>query len=244
MSDFPLYPDISHRSLQKEQMDLPECDVVELENTLVQFAWINRWTTRVRYVLRRYVLDKMRAGREYHLVDLGAGACDTAVWLLRRSRARGLRLIVSACDHDSRVVAFAKKKYPMVRGLEIIQGDVLSIDRLKDADFVFANHFLHHLTGPQIIDLLKYLKEFGKAHIILSDLKRSRAAYLSYFFAAPLLFRHSLARGDGLLSIRKGFQRAELLQFIQAADPLRRELYSVEELLPARLLLYRHPLKR
>jgi len=244
MSDFPLYPDFSHRSSQKEQMDLPECDVVELENTLVQFAWINRWTTRARYVLGRHVLDKMRPGREYHLVDLGAGACDTAVWLLRRSRARGLRLMVSACDHDSRVVDFAKKKYPMVHGLDIIQGDVLSIDGLKDADFVFANHFLHHLTGPQIIDLLKYLKEFGKANIILSDLKRSRTAYLSYYFAAPLLFRYSLARADGLLSIRKGFLHTELQQFIDAADPLRSETYSVEELLPARLLLHRQPLNR
>lgn len=38
-----------------ERMDDPDSDVRRLEATLRQFALVNRFLTRIRYLLRRYV---------------------------------------------------------------------------------------------------------------------------------------------------------------------------------------------
>ncbi len=241
MNDLPLFPDLSRRSEMTEMMDRPDCDRRKLDNTLHQFRAINRWPARARCILKRYVLDSMEPDRPYHLIDLGAGACETAVWLLNRSRALHQNLRVTACDHDHRVVQFAVQRYGDIPGLEILQRDILAIDGLRGADFVFANHLLHHLSDRRIIELLEFLTEFENATLLLNDLRRSRTAYLAYYLASPLFSRRSFARYDGLVSIRKGFLHSDFSRLVKEADPQRTGLYRIEQLFPARLLLIREP---
>ncbi len=242
MPELPFFPNLARRAEMAEKMDLSCSSLYKLENTLFQFDTINRFLTRVRSVLKGYVLDAMKPGREYHLVDLGAGACETAAWLLSESRSRGLNLRISACDHDRRVFRFACQRFGHVPGLDILQRDIMSIDELKDADFIFANHLLHHLNDSRIVELFDYLTEFERATLLISDLKRSRAAYTAYYLVSPLFSRQSYARYDGLLSIRKGFLSPELLRLAHAADPHRMDMYRVEQLFPARILLIRRPI--
>ncbi len=241
MTALPLFPDLGRRADLPEKMDLPCSDRRELENTLIQFGAVNRFLSRRRFVLQRFVLDAMQPDRRYHLLDLGAGACETAAWLLGRSRRQGLNLRVTACDHDSRVVSYARKNFGGTPGLEILHRDIVALDGLEDADFVFANHLLHHLSDRRIVELIEYLADFRRATLLLNDLRRSRSAYTAYYLLSPLLFRRSFARYDGLMSIRKGFLRSELLRLVRAADPLQMDLYRVEEFFPARVLLLRRP---
>jgi len=234
-------PVLRRRAECGERMDDPGSDVALLENTLRQFAWMNLLLTRIRYLLRKHVLRVMRERpeRPYRVVDLGAGACETAAWLLGRAAREGLRVAVTACDHDPRVVAYARRRYGHVAGLRIVEAEVVDWAFGPPPDFVFGNHILHHLDDARCERLLARLAALPGTRVVFSDLRRSVLAYTLYALAS-LPFRRSFARYDGLLSIRRGFRVPELEAMVEraAADPA---AWTVSRLFPFRIVVMRRP---
>jgi 2-polyprenyl-3-methyl-5-hydroxy-6-metoxy-1,4-benzoquinol methylase len=221
-------------------MDDPGSDLHILEETLRQFALVNLLFTRIRYLLRRHILREIykRPDRTYHVADLGAGACETAAWLILHAARKGLRVEVTAYDHDPRVVVYARRRYGHVAGLRIVEASVLDIDFTPAPDFVFASHLLHHLDDSQCELLLARLSSLPTSAIILSDLRRSAVAYAGYAILS-LPFRNSFAREDGLISIRKGFRMAELQAMVDraTANPA---AWRLRRLFPSRVVLTRN----
>lgn len=230
-----MLPDLSTRALTSELMDNPNCNEARLLRTLRQFASINRLVSRYRTILKHWVLEDMlnNPQKEYHLVDMGAGGCDIDVWLLRTAQRRGLKLRITACDMDPRVIAYARSTFGHTPGLEIRETNLLTDPFDESVDYVFANHFLHHLTHKEIIRLLQLWQPLVRRKMIFSDLLRSRSAYLG-FSVFSLFYTNSFSRVDGLTSIRKGFLPEELATL---ADTATGHDFSVHRLLPGRLVL-------
>lgn len=241
MRNLPLFPDLRRRTRRPELMDLPDSDPRKLERTLKQFGLVNIYLSRARHLLKRYVVGRMREERErtYHLIDLGAGACETAAWLIEYCRARGLRLRISACDHDPRVVAFAERRYGNVEGLDIMETDALELDRLAPFDFVFANHLLHHLAPNELAGLFARLESFPDVGVLFSDLRRSRLAYSAYHILSPLILPRSFAVHDGSLSIWKGFRVEEIRGILSQAAGSGAHRYTITRKFPNRIVIWR-----
>lgn len=144
-----MIPDLCTRWNGSELMDDPACDETKLLRTVAQFRTINLLVGRYRTLLTQTFLADMQRDpvRSYHAVDLGAGGCDIAVWLLRTARRRGLSLRVTALDADPRIVAFAQRQYGHEPGLTIRHGDLAELATICDADYLFMNHVLHHLRA-------------------------------------------------------------------------------------------------
>jgi hypothetical protein len=231
-----MLPDFSSRATIPERMDAPDCDEAMLLRTVHQFAAINRQVTRYRTILRRWILADMlkRPQEQFHLVDMGAGGCDIDVWLLKAARRHGLNLRISACDADPRIIAYARSTFGHVPGLDIREADLLADSFGEPVDYVFANHFLHHLTSEQILRLLHLWQPRVRRRMVFSDLLRDPAAYLGYS-ALSLFYTNSFARVDGLISIRKGFLQAELAALAHAGNA--GGPFSVHRLTPGRLVL-------
>lgn len=222
------FSDFQSRAVDDEIMDLPDCDEAQLFRTLDQFHGINRLFSRVRGLLTRTILADMKPGTLRHLVDLGAGACDIPVWLLDTARQRGLDLRITAIDADPRVVHYARQRYGEVPNLSILEHDALDLDRLAPFDYLFANHFLHHLTDGVIPPLLAEAHRLCRRGFVISDLRRSPWSYLGFSLVARI-YRDSFARADGLVSIRKGFRPSD---FTDIPVPLR-----IRTALPGRIQL-------
>lgn len=207
------WPDLSTRSVELEAMDDPACPEAPLQQTVQQFASINRMLARYRSLLKRWVLEDMRPGGStpYCLLDLGAGGCDIPVWLLAAARRRRQDLRVIAWDSDPRVVAYARRCRGATPGLTIVQADALSHPIPESVDYLFANHFLHHLPDAAIVSLLQRWVPRVRRRLVFSDLSRSRWSCIGFGLLTLGLWRNSFARADGLLSIRRGFRADELL---------------------------------
>ena len=235
----PRLPWLRERACVAERIDDPESDRQMLEQTLRQFALVNLLFARTRYLLRRHVMSVVRKRDErlYRVADLGAGACETATWLIQHAARSGLRIEVTAYDHDPRVVAYARRQYGHVAGLSIVEANVLDVDFRPVPDFVFGSHLLHHLDDAQCERLIARLSSLPACGILLSDLQRSAMAYAAYAVLA-LPFQSSFARQDGLLSIRRGFRTGELQTLVDraAADP---GAWRVRRLFPFRVVLAR-----
>ena len=211
---------MSRRSLRPELMDDPSCDTDRLLRTVAQFETINRLLSRFRSILAREVLDDMAMAPErvYHLVDIGAGGGDIARWLLRAAAERGLKLTVTALDSDARICEWARQRNRGVRGLVIEQGDAFS--RLPElrCDYIFGNHFLHHLDDPAIVVMLNLAVSIARRRVVFSDLRRSLWALAGFSLLAACCFRGSFALHDGCLSIRRGFLKSELEAMARHVD--------------------------
>lgn len=221
-----LPPEFSLRARESELMDQPDCDPEKLTRTLDQFHQINRLFSRVRPLLRETVLTDMQPGQPYHLVDLGAGACDIPVWLLAAARKRGLDLRITAVDADPRAVSYAKERHGRTPGLDIRAGDALNLEALAPFDYLFANHFLHHLPDDAVHQLLADASRLARRGFVFSDLRRSRWSYAGFSLFARI-YRNSFARQDGLISIRKGFLPSDF--------PDTASTFSIRTRLPGRI---------
>jgi len=219
-----------------ELMDDPDCSKELLLRTIRQLASINRLVARYRTILKRRILHDMlkEPDRSYHLVDMGAGGCDIDAWLLRAARKLGLTLRITAVDIDPRIIDYARSTYGAVEGLSIRRFDLLA-DRLDEpVDYVFANHFLHHLPNEEIIRLLRIWQPLVRRRMVFGDLLRDRLSYLG-FSLLSLFYRNSFARHDGLVSIRRGFRAGELAALARNARP--GLPCSIQRLAPGRLVL-------
>lgn len=203
-----MMPDLTQRAQESELMDSLDSDEQKLFRTLDQFHGINRLFSRVRGLLHQTILAHMQPGHAYHLVDLGAGACDIPVWLLQTAEKRGLDLRITAIDSDPRVVRYAQNRYGEIPHLSIREHNALDLASLAPFDFLFANHFLHHLPPSAIQQVLKDTHRLARRGFVFSDLKRSLWSYCAFALVAQV-YRDSFARADGLLSIRKGFRKSD-----------------------------------
>lgn len=229
--------DFSRRSSNAELMDCPESSERLLGNTLRQFRWINRLLTPCHRLLRRYVLARMRnePQRAWTMLDLGSGGCDLPIWLIDRCRREGIRLTITCMDHDARVVQFAKARLSRYPEIVPVHGDALMLAETATTwDFVFSNHFLHHLSTPDVRHCLQQAIRVCREQCIMSDLVRSRFSYGFYTVVATLLLRNSFAYADGRLSILKGFTKREALQLV--ADHPALESMRVQSVFPGHLV--------
>jgi 2-polyprenyl-3-methyl-5-hydroxy-6-metoxy-1,4-benzoquinol methylase len=218
-------------------MERADADLRQLLRTIRQFNLINILFSGSRRLLREYVFPLMEQDpdRTYTLLDVGAGGCDIVIWAVREARKRGLKLNITALDNDARILPVARRAvrdYPEVR---IVAGNALDLTRLDPFDFVFSNHFLHHLGWDEIKIFLENIIARTRLAFVMNDLKRSRWAYLGCTIFIGLLARRSFAFYDGRLSIRRGFLPEELRDFITRNFPDRP--IQVREASPERVVL-------
>ncbi|GAA2222664.1 class I SAM-dependent methyltransferase [Herbiconiux moechotypicola] len=207
----PMLPDLRKRAVAtRERMDDPDCDPVLLARTFEQFTGVNRLVAGWRGTYRERIRPLLSAETLSTLLDVGCGGGDIARALARWAKNDGLLLEVTGIDPDPRAIQAANSA-PNPDGVRF---HTLASSALVDAalrfDFVISNHVLHHLTADQLTDLLVDCELLCRGLSIHSDIRRSRLAYLEYWWATLVLFRGSFVREDGLTSIRRSYTEAEL----------------------------------
>lgn len=212
-----IVPNLSRRSEEVELMDRPDTSNDMLVRTLSQFRTINKFLSPHKRLLRQYIIADMikEKKKRWRLLDLGAGGCDIDLWMLKTCRSKGIKLEITCIDHDLRVVNYAKARTKGIDGIHVICADAARIDHLGGCyDYVFANHFLHHISSENIKVILNNIITVCDRIFLINDIVRCYCSYLSYTLIGGAFFRHSFAYTDGKISIRKGFTRKELWKIL------------------------------
>jgi 2-polyprenyl-3-methyl-5-hydroxy-6-metoxy-1,4-benzoquinol methylase len=232
------FPDMQLRNTSdKEKLELADADLYRFRRTIRQFRLINYLLSASSRLMSEHFFTIMEQDpqRVYTLIDVGAGGCDIAIRAAREARRRGLKLNITALDNDARLfhIAYqAIRSYPEIR---IVEGNALELSRLGSFDFVFSNHFLHHLSWDDIKKFLETIIPRTRLAFVMNDLKRSNWAFLGFTIFSGVLTRRSYHYYDGRLSIRRGFLAEELLELIKSDFP--DSAIDVVETYPSRVVL-------
>lgn len=174
-----------------------------------------RWLT-LRYF--RHLLRSLPADRMVTVLDVGAGAADIPVTLVRWARRRGRALRVIALDRGHATLEYARGYTAGYPEITLVQGDALALPvRAESVDIVISAMTLHHL-GPE--EATRYLTEIDGAARrgwIVNDLVRGRLAHALVRLLTRLFTRSAMARHDGPLSILRSYTPPEVTALCEKA---------------------------
>ena len=205
-----------------ELLDHPDGPRGELAECLADIARINRIgpTHTLLHLIAPFFERLTAQGRTdpLRVLDVGTGSADIPVALAQWARARGRRVSVLALDVQPEVIACARAEargFPEVR---LVAGEALSPPvRPGGVDLAICSLMLHHLTEGAVVRLLRLMASVARLGFVVSDLRRSRAAYAAAWLLTRAISRNRMTRHDGPLSVRRAYTRAELARLSAAA---------------------------
>lgn len=212
------------RAEQPERMDDRSIGGRELEEALTQLGWINRLLGAAWVTLEGVVRLWRAAGRPAHLTvaDIGAGAGEGNLLLLRWARLANVELRVTLVDIHPETCEYAARRWSGERRISVEQGDLFRLPPGR-ADLVTASLVLHHLPTAELPAALLTLRRAARIGLVVNDLHRHPFAAAFIGAATRMLSRNPMIRHDAPLSVRRGFRAADFdgLRRIDGLERLR-----------------------
>ena len=174
-----------------------------------------RWLT-LRHV--RHLLHALPVERTVTVLDVGAGAADIPVRLVRWARRHGRTIRVFALDRGSATLTYARAYTAAYPEITLIQGDALALPVRPDSvDVVISAMTLHHLQPEEATRYLAEIDGVARLGWVVNDLVRSRAAHRLVWLLTRILTRSAMARHDGPLSILRSYTPPEVRALCEKA---------------------------
>jgi ubiquinone/menaquinone biosynthesis C-methylase UbiE len=200
------------RTIARELMDEPVDDVGELEANLRDVAFANAHFGGTAPVVR--ALRRLNACT---VLDVGSGAGDVPLALVRDAARRGVRVHVTCLDRSAQMLEIARRETGAGAAFAFVCADGAALP-FGDGSFdvVTCTLALHHFDAEPARALLRELRRVARVSPVVCDLRRSALA-----FAASWLWsrtsRNRLTRHDAPLSVRRAYTPGEALALARGA---------------------------
>lgn len=223
------FPDTSIRSNAPETMDDFYMEGEILRDALDKIAAINRLLGGNKVTLQgvEELIKHSKTGidKEISILDVGCGNGDMLRALAEYGVKKGLNFKLTGIDANDFTVRHARKLSASFPNISYLCADIF--DEIKQAqvyDVILCTLTLHHFKDEEIFSLTEGFKSQARMGIVVNDLHRTAIAY--YLFSAIcFIFRlNKMSRDDGLVSILRGFKRADLLRY---SKQLKLKTYSI-----------------
>lgn len=159
------------------------------------------------------VADALPRDRPVMVLDMGAGGGDVLASVGEALVALGHEMHGTAVDHLSTATRQCRE-----RGFHAVCGDWSAVPLVpRCADLVVASLVLHHVERHAVPSFLAQLQRLARRAVVVADLRASRVAGLGLRAAGALLRFHPWTIDDGVISLRRGFTRRELVDLLSRA---------------------------
>jgi len=205
----------NQRSTAPEIMDNFQLEGEILRDALDKIASINQLLGGNKITLQgvKSLIKGQPKNAPVHIMDIGCGNGDMLRTLASYAAKMDLNFILTGVDANSFTVEHARKLSADYSNITYHCTDIF--DQLSEpvnTDIVLCTLTLHHFKEEEIILLLQQYKG-ASLGIVINDLERSAVPYY-LFKALCFVFRlNDMSREDGLVSILRGFKRADLLRY-------------------------------
>lgn len=209
------------RARGSELLDGPDGDPTLAQRSYAFMRAVNRiggGTGAVRRFLAAE-LPRCSDDQPVRVLDLGAGGCDIPLSLGRWANRKGWTLEFTCVDHNRAALEMAAQAIDRSNGttIRLEQADIFTYRPCADFDYAIGSMVFHHFTAAEISRLIEHLRLFVRRALLINDLRRTA---LNYALCAALAWPLAAEiRHDALLSVRRGFRRADLLQLLKRHAP-------------------------
>jgi len=222
---------LARRHRQPELMDDPALDPAEHRRALAGLARINAVSGSAKLLWPAIRHLARTTNRPLKVFDIATGSGDVPAALHRQAIRENLPIEFAGCDISPVAVEVASRSGSPVQ--------VFSLDVLRDPlpsgfDVFISSLFLHHLDEPEVVAVLRKMREADPRLILVNDLERSRFNYLAVWVASRLFSRSRVVHVDGPLSIEGAFTVPEMRALTEQS---RLTGATVREAFPCRMLL-------
>lgn len=205
----------------RETLDDPHADPVAVRRSLADIARLNSLFGGTRAVVEALEPHFRLAGNvqrvtcnvKWTLLDVGAGSGDIARAAVRVARRRGIILTPVGIELNRTAARAA-----LGTGLSMIVADGSRLPLGPGSvDVVVASQVLHHLPRDVAIEWIAGFDRLARRAVVLADLRRSRVAMAGLWLAAFPLALNRTTRHDAVVSLRRGYTRAEFNAMLREA---------------------------
>ncbi len=196
-------------------------DVAALRGNLRDLRRVNRFLGGS--TLSRRAVDLLLAGEPgpHSLLDVGTGAGDIPLALLRSAAGRGRDLRIVGLDSRPEVLEAARSIDPRLgelHDLELCTADGRALP-YADAtfDIVHSSMVLHHFEARDAVAFLREARRVARLGVVVNDLVRGRLNWAGAWLLSRVATRNRLTRNDGPLSVRRAYTRAEAEALLASA---------------------------
>lgn len=200
------------RTIARELMDEPVEDVDELAGNLRDVAFANAHLGGSAPVVR--ALRRLGART---VLDVGSGAGDVPLAIVREGERRGAAVRVTCLDVSDQMLAIARRATGGHPALEFVRGDGASLPFADGAfDVVTCTLALHHFEPGAARALLREMRRVARIAPVVCDLRRSAVAFAGAWLWSRTS-RNRLTRHDAPLSVRRAYTPGEALALAREA---------------------------
>jgi SAM-dependent methyltransferase len=202
-----------------EYLDDPSVDDALRVRSLRDVARANRWFGGTRAAVSELAdaLRRRRGDGRTSVLDVGTGLGDIPQRIRDVAARTGVALTTIGLDTAPSLAAASRSRLD-----HVVCGDALALpvgDR--SVDVVLCSQLIHHFERADALRLVRELDRVARAHVIISDLRRSAVAAAGLWLASfPMRF-HRVSRHDGVVSVLRAFTPEELSSLVYEAVGVR-----------------------
>lgn len=201
---------LKYRSTEKEWLD--DIDVIneKLIRNLDEIASINKKLGGNNVILNG-LNQLIQQKNSITIVDIGCGSGDLCRVMASYLDEKKISYQIIGIDMNPNIIEYAKKMTTnsFIR-YEIENAFSSHISKYKP-DIITASLFLHHMSDNDIRTLVKNWVENVTVGVLINDLHRSRLSLIGFKLISFIFRLSEMSKHDGLISIKKGFRKKELL---------------------------------
>ncbi|CAM4027287.1 Methyltransferase domain-containing protein [Pedobacter westerhofensis] len=213
-----MFVDTTQRSTAPEIMDDFQMEGEILRDALDKIASINQLLGGNKVTLEGItaLIREQPKQKVIRIVDIGCGNGDMLRALADYALKNDLNFILKGIDANAFTVNHAGRLSSSYSNISYKCTDIFDTQKeIENCDIILCTLTLHHFTDGQIMALLQRFGKSATLGYVINDLQRSAIAY-HLFEALCFVFRlNYMSRQDGLVSILRGFKKADLLSYAQ-----------------------------
>jgi 2-polyprenyl-3-methyl-5-hydroxy-6-metoxy-1,4-benzoquinol methylase len=152
----------------------------------------------------------------YTIVDMGCGDGNMLREVANYFRKHRIKANFIGIDLNKNALLIAEEASKDFLEIQFLYQDILKIDEHTfQCDILINTLTMHHFTDEQVVIFLKKFTQLARLGVVINDLQRSSLAYYLFHLFSSIFIKTKIAKIDGLISIRRGFVKKEMLAYAE-----------------------------
>jgi SAM-dependent methyltransferase len=231
-------PSFTRRSSEKELLDRNDIPFEDIRMNMKELDLINSKLGGHRITLKGFksFSEQRKSKDKLYITEIGCGGGDNLRVIKKYASDNGISVRLTGVDINPECIQYAKSLTEN-EGIEFIEADYIHYTPAQEPDIIFSSLFCHHFSEPELVYMLKWMKENSTLGFFINDLHRHPLAYYSIGLLTKLFSKSYLVKHDAPLSVRRGFKKNEWENILRKAsiDP-----FSIEWCWAFRWLIIHH----